>query len=202
MLWPNTVVLLLNPDPGSYVPPAPEAVHNHTKLQEEVEGEENKQIPVKPSLSLVGDTDILEPLSKFNDSKEQSHQNQLEADDWNPPPVEGECKVEARVVMVDGGHHGDLEHEEEDEESVEDADSLCDAGECGVLDPEQLQLQVALEHEDPHDLLADGQVGVQHIQQPTLVGLIPALSHVGNGMQSTVFKEGACNMHLHLFRVF
>ena len=80
--------------------------------------------------------------------------------------MEGELEVEAGVVVLDGGHHRDLEEEHQQEQAQEDVALEQDAGEQRVV--QSLQLQILAEDEEAVQHEADRQVGVQDVQQPRL----------------------------------
>ena len=149
-------------------------VHQNSKLKNQIDDKKREKGQVVPFLSPRSDTDLLESYAQLDDVKDESDDDELEAECGDVPPAEGELEVEARLVMADGGRHGDLEEEEEDEEAEEQAAPVRDTGEQGGGGTESLQLQVVGEHEDPHDLVTHAEIAVEDVQEPVPAGLIPA----------------------------
>ena len=149
-------------------------VHQNSKLKNQIDDKKREKGQVVPFLSLRTDTDLLESYAQLDGAKDESDNDEVEAECGDVPPVEGELEVEAGVVMADGGRHGDLEEEEEDEEAEEQAAPVRDTGEERGGGTEGLQLQVVPQHEDPHDLVTHAEIAVEDVQEAVLAGLIPA----------------------------
>ena len=149
-------------------------VHQNSKLKDQIDDKKREEGQVVPFLSLRSDTDLLESYAQLDDVKDESDDDELEAECGDVPPAEGELEVEARLVMADGGRDGDLEEEEEDEEAEEQAAPVRDTGEERGGGTEGLQLQVVPQHEDPHDLVTHAEIAVEDVQEPVPAGLIPA----------------------------
>ena len=104
-------------------PPAPVAVHHHPQLQQQVQEHQGADEADDVPLGLLQHADSTNTTEILYESKNKQDQQKLEAEYRDPPPVEGEVEVEAGVVVVDGGHHGDLEEEECGEDSYEEPPS-------------------------------------------------------------------------------
>ena len=156
------------------IPPTPVGVHQNSKLKDQIDDKKREEGRVVPFLSPRCDTDLLESYAQLDDGKDESDDDEVEAECGDVPPVEGELEVEAGIVMADGGRHGDLEEEEEDEEAEEQTAPVRDTGEEGGGSTQGLQLQVVREHEDTHHLVTHAEVPVQHVQEAVLVGGVPA----------------------------
>ena len=156
------------------VPPPPVGVHHNPQLEDQIDGEKGEEGQVVALLGPHSDADPLQPSAQLYGAKDEADNEELEAECGDPPPVEGELEVEAGVVMADGGRHGDLEEEEEDEEAEEQTAPVRDTGEERGGGTEGLKLQVVGEHEDTHHLVTHAEVPVQHVQEPVLVGGVPA----------------------------
>ena len=85
-------------------------------------------------------------------------------------------EVEAGVVVVDGGHHGDLEEEECREKSDDEAPSDQETHGGRVDVAEGFQQQEPHKQRHHAQLVADGEVGVENIEESVLVCLV--LPHV------------------------
>ena len=171
-------------------PPAPVAVHHHPQLEHQVEDHQGEDEADDVLLGLLQHADSSKATKILYDSKKKQDQQKLEAEYRDPPPVEGEVEVEAGVVVVDGGHHRDLEEEECGEESDDEApsDQEADVGRVDV--PEGFQQQEPHKQRDHSQLVADGEVGVENIEEPVLVCLVlPHVEEVDGESEQVTHQE-------------
>ena len=153
-------------------PPAPVAVHHHPQLQQQVEEHQGADEADDVPLGLLQHADSTNTTEILYESKNKQDQQKLEAEYRDPPPVEGEVEVEAGVVVVDGGHHGDLEEEKGGEESDDEAPSDQETHGGRVDVAEGFQQQEPHKQRHHAQLVADREVGVENIEESVLVCLV------------------------------